>query len=415
MKTIPVLCGLAAILLSSAEAGDTRIWTSRKGSTIEAEFLSLDGESATLLGPESKQLVLKVNDLSLADRQYLVEVGGADPKILITGELGEPEKQVRIDSKTFKSIKDKTLDFGTAKEGKFELMESEHFLLASAGKVRAQAVAETAERLWHGMAFQHMNFRRDWGDKKMLVILAEDRTAHAAVGSWYQEHLKSLGKDAIAVDVGMTWDKGAGTSINLSEEMTEEYNVFPTAMYYNITQPQLFKKAMAPFVIHTFAKSLLSKQLGGVSSFGAQGYFAVLTGHGYFKEMSLAGKSETQLIAVTETSKEFSEKKGFEDGTSWSRTLKGLVRKGKVKTELEPMFQWKTEDLTPERLVLIYSFACYMQSNPQRLNSFAAMVRRIESSNQIPATIEIARLFGFESVEALEADWTNFIKEGDFK
>jgi hypothetical protein len=28
---------------------------------------------------------------------------------------------------------------------------------------------------------------------------------------------------------------------------------------------------------------------------------------------------------------------------------------------------------------------------------------------------EIATIFGFESVEAFEADWVKFIKEGDFK
>lgn len=91
------------------------------------------------------------------------------------------------------------------------------------------------------------------------------------------------------------------------------------------------------------------------------------------------------------------------------------MRKGDIKAEVEPMFKWTMDELTPERLVLIYSFAYYMQSTAQRANSFAAMIRRIESSNQIPAPIEIAKLFGFETVDALEADWTSFIKEGNFK
>ena len=43
------------------------------------------------------------------------------------------------------------------------------------------------------------------------------------------------------------------------------------------------------------------------------------------------------------------------------------------------------------------------------------MIRRIESSNQIPSPEEIAKIFGFETVEAFEADWATFIKEGDFK
>ena len=65
--------------------------------------------------------------------------------------------------------------------------------------------------------------------------------------------------------------------------------------------------------------------------------------------------------------------------------------------------------------MLIYSFAYYMESNSKRLAAFAKMVRRIETSKQIPPPEEIAKIFGFDTVAALEADWTKFIKEGDFK
>ena len=43
------------------------------------------------------------------------------------------------------------------------------------------------------------------------------------------------------------------------------------------------------------------------------------------------------------------------------------------------------------------------------------MIRRAATSNQIPASDEIAKIFGFDSVEALEADWIEFIKSKDFK
>jgi hypothetical protein len=79
------------------------------------------------------------------------------------------------------------------------------------------------------------------------------------------------------------------------------------------------------------------------------------------------------------------------------------------------MLQWKIDGLKPEQLVLIYSFAYYMESTPKRLSEFAAMVRRIESNNQIPPAIEIAKIFGFDTVEAFNADWQTFITEGKFK
>jgi len=416
MRTLKWMLLLGLGISSTTFAGEPRIWTSRKGSTLEAELLNADATNATLVTKDAKQIVLKIEDLSLGDRQFLVEYGGADAKILTAGELGEPEKQVRIDPASIKKLKERTLKLGDESESLFELTESEHFLVASAGKVRAEAVAETAERLWHGMAFQHMNFRRDWADKRMLIILAEDRPAYATLGKWYQEALRASGNDEAAAKVKVTWDKLGSTSISIPEEMMKSHNLHSQAILFNILDASQFKKAMGPFQIHTIAGALLTKQLGGVSSFGSEGYFAVTTGHSYYKEISLGGKSETQILSVEGSGNdEINSKKGFEDGSSWVRGLKTAVRKGTVKVDLEPMLKWKLDGLKPEQLVLIYSFDYYMQSNPQRLCAFASMVRRIESSNQIPPAVEIAKIFGFDSVQAFNADWELFIKEGNFK
>ncbi len=416
MLTLKWMLLLGLGISSAAFAGEPRIWTSRKGSTLEAELLSADATNATLVTKEAKQIVLKIEDLSLGDRQFLVEYGNADPKILTAGELGEPEKQVKIDPASIKKLKERTLKLGDESESLFELTESEHFLVASAGKVRAEAVAETAERLWHGMAFQHMNFRRDWADKRMLIILAEDRPAYATLGKWYQETLRAAGQEEAASRAKVTWEKLGSTSIGIPEEMMKSHNLHSQAILFNIHEASQFKKEMGPFQIHTIAGALLTKQLGGVSSFGGEGYFALTTGHSYYKEISLGGKSETQILSVEGSGNdEINSKKGFEDGSSWVRGLKTAVRKGTVKVDLESMLKWKLDGLKPEQLVLIYSFDYYMQSNPQRLCAFASMVRRIESSNQIPPAVEIAKIFGFDSVQAFNADWELFIKEGNFK
>jgi len=78
-------------------------------------------------------------------------------------------------------------------------------------------------------------------------------------------------------------------------------------------------------------------------------------------------------------------------------------------------FSYQGSDLTPEKLVLIYSFAYYLQSNPERVAAFAKMVTRIESNNQVPAAIEIAKIYGFETIEEFQADWVEFVKSSSFK
>ncbi len=410
--------GLLAVLglaVSVAQAAEPRTWMSRKGGTIEAELGSLTAGEVVLITKDAKEIKLKVEDLSLADRQHLVEFGGAEPSIITSGEPGFPEKDVRIDAATIKKLPAK-MHFGDDSQLEFDLVESAHFLVASAGKIRGHDTAETAERLWHGMAFQHMNFRKDWGDKRMLILLVEDRYVYKALGDWYTAFLAKAGDADAARRTKAIWDKAGSNQIGLPAETISKYNLQPSAVLFNITDTSNFTKPLSSFPTHSIAGAVLGKQMSGVSSFGTEGYFAIVTGHAYFKEISLTKKTETHLLDVSGTgADEISSKQGFKDGTSWAKTLRPLVRKGKVKVELVPMLKWTNADLNPERLVLIYSFACYMETDAKRLCSFAKMIRRIESSNQIPPADEIAKIFDFPTVAELEADWKKFIVEGDFK
>ncbi len=418
MKKIKHTQGLLVALglvVSMAQAAEMRTWMSRKGGTMEAELGGISGDQVTLITKDTKEIKLKIEDLSLADRQHLVEFGGAEPSIITSGEPGSPEKEARIDAATIKKLTTK-LNLGDNSLLKFELVESAHFLVASAGKVRGHDTAETAERIWHGMAFQHMNFRKDWGDKRMLILLVDDRAVYKALGDWYATYLTKEGQAEAAQRSKNVWDKAGSNQLGVPAETMEKYKLHPTAILFNITEAASYSKPLSPFPTHSIAGTVLAKQMSGVNSFGAEGYFAIVTGHAYFKEISLAKKTETHLLDVSGSQNDdISSKQGFKDGTSWAKTLRPLVRKGKVKVELEPMLKWTGTDLNPERLVLIYSFAYYMESDAKRLCAFAKMVRRIESSNQIPPAIEIAKIFGFASIAEFEADWKKFIVEGDFK
>ena len=411
--------GLLTVLgmaVSMAQAAEMRTWMSRKGGTLEAEFGSLTGEQVTLITKDGKEQKLKVDDLSLGDRQYLVEFGGAEASVITGGAPGLPEKDVHIDMSTIKKLPAKMHLGDSSSMLAFEVVQSPHFLVASAGKVSGQHTADTAERLWHGMAFQHMNFRKDWGDKRMLILLVDDRKVHKALGEWYVAFLIKEGDQDGAQRSKTTWDKAGSTQIRVPDDTIKEYNLHQGAILFNVSEAASFAKPLGPFPTHVISGTLLSKQMSGVSSFGSEGYFAIVTGHAYFKEISLAKKTETHLLDVSGTANdEIASKSGFKDGTSWAKTLRPLVRKGKVKVELEAMLKWNSSQLNPERLVLIYSFVYYMESDAKRLCAFAKMIRRIESSNQIPPADEIAKIFGFDSVSAFEADWKKFITDGEFK
>lgn len=415
MRTAILCLATVLALASSLAAAEKRLWTSRKGTNVEAQLVSVAEGQATLLTDDGREIKLDVTDLSLADRQYLVEYGGADKSLLTQGEVGSPEEEARIDSKTFRKW-DEPLQIGDSEDLPFEVLETEHFLVATAGGVRPNGVAETAERLWHGMAFEHMNFRRDWGDQRMLILLVEDEEIYARLGRHYAKYLEDEGHQEAARKLEVMWDQGSARTMGVDHKLIKKHNLLPRMNLFRVVDDGLFRDDLSPFPTHMIAKSLMAEQMGGITSYGDNGYFALLTGFAFYKEIKLGGKSETQLIDASGSEfDEITKTSGFEDGRSWARTLRKLVKRDKVIPDFEEMLSWKQLDLDPEKLVLIYSFAHYCQSNTERLSGFARVVRRIESSNQIPEPIEFARLMGFESAEELEKDWIEFITSTDFK
>ncbi len=413
-----VAAGLA--LGASALAEDVRTWTSLKGSTVDATLGKLDGPTAILVTKDRKEIKLAVTDLSLADRQYLVENFQAPEAILTAGELSTPEKDVKIDSGTFKKLPEKLKLSKDQSEGIFDQMQTEHFLIAYAGDVRPQVVAEIAERLWHGMAFYHMNFRRDWGEKRRVIFVCEDREAYKALGDWVAQNLAAEAVNAEgqqrAQQHAATWNRVGGTAIGLPDEMCEEQKFHPSATVFNMDNGREFKKVFTAFPTHCIAGDLLNQQMGGVSGIGNKGYFTIVTGHAFYKEIRLSGVTETHLLDVSGTGgDEISSKSGFDDGTAWSRILKSEVKREKIKPNLEEIFAVQSDTLNPAKLVLVYSLANYLQSNPKRVCAFARTIRRVESNNTIPELEELAKIYGFDSVQAMEADWIEYIKSNDFK
>lgn len=420
-KRILLLATSAGLALSAiGSAAEERVWTSRKGADVTAQLLRVEGGVAVLITPQLKTVKLKIEDLSLVDRHYLVEYGGADPDVIAKSEVGVPEKDARDMTKTFVRVKER-FGLGTDADLQYDMLRTEHFYVVTQGKIRPIATAEMAERLWRGMAFQHINFREDWGAKRKLIFLVEGEEAYQALGDWYKKHLQTQKGEhmvEVAQRTRVLWDQVSSTSMYMPDKIVEKLNIFERAKVFHVGDiKSSYGEVFGAFPTHSIADTLISDQFGGVADYAEEGYFAITTGHAYFKEIHLSGRTETSILdAEGYANDSIVKANGFDDGTKWAKTLRELVRKGKVEPDLEKMLSWNSpKNLTPERLVLMYSFAYYLQSTPERLNSFANMVRRVEYDGAMPVAIELAKFFGFKSADELEADWIKFLKSPDFK
>jgi hypothetical protein len=396
-------------------AAEVRTWTDNRGRTLEGEFLELTGEKVRIRLTTGKDVEVERKTLSALDNEYLAEYGGAESALIEGGRLGIPEKEARIDTKTFKKLDDIFSLPGTELE--FEILETEHFRVMTDGRLRPNSVAETAERMWHGMVFQHPSFRKNWGEERRAILLVEEEETWGRIGEWYARELEKMGQDGAMMNLTMTWPKSSGSTITLPQDFAEEEGLARRARVYRVSKANedSYEEVFTPFVTNTIAADMMAAQTGGVSSFGAQGYFSILTGHAYYKEIQLAGKSGTSIISTEEEMNEIATARGFADGTSWAKELKSMVRKGDAVPSINALYYYQAQTLTSVELVLLYSFSYFLQSDPVRLAAYSKMGERINTSQQMPEAIELAKLFGFDSIELLEEAWTEFVSSTKFK
>ena len=410
---------LSFSLSKLSHSAEPRTWTNLKGQNIKAQLIAVDGNYVILRLQNGRDSRILRKTLSIGDQKFLEEYGGAekipiDPK----GKITVPEKEMKFNSKTLIKRDDK-FELPDGYSLQFDIVESEHFLIMSSGKVRGKDTAELAERLWYGMNFQHPGFAEKWGDEKKAIFLCGEKTDYDILGKYYVDQLANSGRAQEASNSARTWPMSSGAGLFLDNDTCDKYNVMNGARAFRADSKSNFQRGVwNPFPAHCIAQDVLSVQMGGAGGgAGSEGYYAISTGHGYYKEIQLTDETVTSLLdANTYESDEVVKSGGFDDGKKWARTLRDLVKKEKVSPSLAALYRVnRASELTPELTVLMYGFARYMQSTPERISKFSKVMERVDTSRSIPVPLEMAKLFGFETVQEFETDWINYLKSSAFK
>lgn len=413
-----------AATLANATAAEIRMWTDLKGRQLEAALVRIEDDSVILrLKKDGSEVPVKIERLSQEDRNYIAEFSddpfaGMDP----TTRLDSPAKKVKLDTKSWvkwekgQAIEIPNLAFG-------DVIQTEHFLVGATGRIKVKPTAENAERLWHDTAFFHPSFKDRWrGDKRMAIFLVDNDEDYLTFGTWYADMLRKDARGDEANDMLKQWPFGDGGNIIADPETAEKYNIHRLVRVFKV--PEDREKQFtdsdpweSPFRTHCLSGDLLRLQMGGVSSFGAQGLFWLTTGYCYYKEFNLCDRVETALITfAADTENEVSSTGLFKDGQNWTDETRRMVKRGKVEPKIPMLYALSRNNLNAEWCLLMYGFNAYLQSNLGRVTKYSELIKRVETSRQVPEPENLARIYGFDSVEEMEADWIDFMKSSsEFK
>jgi hypothetical protein len=353
----------------------------------------------------------------VADVEYLKEYadnpfdGGEDGG---TSRMQSPALKMKFDPKTL--VRPETyvdiagLEFT-------DVLQSEHFLVAATGKNPVRDTAEHAERLWHDTAFFHPDFANKWPpDKRMLILIVEDDREMMLVGAWYAEMLRAAGQGERANDLIKTWNVGVSSAMVAADPVTaDKHNLHRMVPVLKYANKATFDGVWSPFRTHALSGDLLAFHMGGISGFASSGAFWLTNGYSYYKEITLAGETQTVKVMMDRVTEEAKTSGGYEDGRSWVSVIKRKVRRGEVSTDIRGLYGVEDEAATADDYGMAFALNYYLQSTPERMLNFSKMVSRVDSSSQLPVPEELAKIFGFESLEAMEADWVEFMKSPAFK
>ena len=429
-KVVFTVSALCALGVTPARALEPRTWVVIDGRTVEAELKKVSGDQVTLLDGQSRQIVLTKSMLSFGDLDYIKEnspeqkaSGGFAPTSTMKPALPNPAKLARVDPKTFTKSPDVfSIEIGEP----FQVLETPHFKVMYIKPADPGDVAELAERLWVDTAFFHSSFGQKFRQRKMAIFLCPTDESYRYVGEWYAGLMNAAGQKEAAAKITATWPKSAAGTVHLPRAIAdknavlEEGRVFraykPTATTQ--ARPEMVRGVWDSFRTNCLASDLLRAQAGYVQSFGAKGYYAITTGHAFYKEILLTGKSETSLLSATMSGSGsvagLNSAGGFKDARNWAQELKKQVRKGDIKADLDNLFAHDQENADEKINVLAYSFARYLENSPEHLSAFNALVQRISTSGQMPDPNDIAKIYGLADGKALEADWIKYIGGPDF-
>lgn len=421
-RLLPIITLVLSLGVVAVSALELRTWTSTTGINLEAEFVRIDGEKVILKDKTGREVVVKRAQLSQGDLEYLKEFGpkAAAPalgeKPAKATEIPTPAKDAKIDQKTFKTLTERFV----LPEVAFNQLQTPHFLVLYPDKVDASDFGETAERVWLDMAFFHPTFAQKFKDRSMALFLIESEYDFGKIIKWYAETVRQSGaQNALdaASSIEAVTKQAAAFSMSLPADIAEKYSVLDLAKVVRANPNGTKTKGVyVPFRVHCLAQQMMNVQAGGVSQFGSDGLFALNTGHAYFKEISITGRSESGLLRDDGTTRrEVSSTGGFESGKNWPDELKKLLRRDKIKPDIEDLYKVTLRNAKMESNVLAYAFSRFLQSNTDRVALYAKLLEQIDTSKQIPAAADLAKLYGYQSTAGMQKAWIEWMLSGSFR
>ena len=399
---------IAALTLGCLSAQEARTWTDLKGRKLEGSFVKQDDSTVWVRKGDGKEVAIPKASLSADDRKHLETATPAAPATpgKAAPATGGRFATVRLDPSAWKprpeGFKIGTLLYPST-------LETEHFIIAGNEKVRPAMLmyyADAAERLWADITTDLPVVATAFEGRKLPIILASDEKDSQIFADWHDKHAEASSN----VPSEFNLERFVIAAFTLDDDFSKEAGLTISGRLFRTdsksAEPQ---RKTWPQRIHFLTDDIIRHLLAKAKNNGEYSLSIVRLCFNYHREELVCGKIESEV-----TFGGGSEVEGFKNGRNWAGATKKLL-KGGASPDIDAFLKTNGSDAQPRDLGFGLGLMHFIHADPARREGFGKILENTGKDKKSPDSETFAKGLGFDSPEALNKAWKDYMVSDAFQ
>jgi hypothetical protein len=399
---------IAALTLGCLSAQEARTWTDLKGRKLEGSFVKQDDATVWVRKGDGKEVAIPKASLSVDDRKHLETATPAAPAApgKAASATGGRFATVHLDPSAWKprleGFKIGTLLYPST-------LETEHFIIAGNEKVRPAMLmyyADASERLWADLATDFPSITAAFEDRKMPIILASDEKDAKVFANWHEKHADASPNVSPHYDL----DRFMIAAFTLDDDYSKEAGLTTSGRIFRLdSKAAEHQRKTWPQRIHFLTDDIIRHLLAKAKDNGDYSLSMTRLCLNYHREELVCGKIESEVSFGGG-----SEVEGFKNGRNWAGATKKLI-KGGAAPDIEAFLKAHGSDAEPRDLGFGLGLMHFIHADPARREGFDKLLETAGKDKKGPDAEAFAKALGYDSPEALNKAWKDYMVSDAFQ
>ncbi|MGJ8671809.1 hypothetical protein [Rubritalea sp.] len=417
-----------ALSISAVSASELRFWTTDDGTFFKAKYESFSNGNLSLTNEAGKQARFSVKDMGVADRFYLHEEHDIPLADLEGGDILSVEEDVSIRARDFEEI-DRIELKGDGYEVVLDGYLTPRYVVLYEKGLKVEEFVEALERIHFSHSYRHPRQNELVSGQRKAYLFMEDGGVYDDLGTAYVDDLRENGKleEREILQIEADWSILRGHKPwQLPEEYQKKFNTSPRA---DIQFPDSKKSDRESQVIGFYnqkwwidwphrmriharvpgsgAKHIKDDRENSIA-------FSLTTALQMNNDIRTFGRSTKTFGSALENSTALITGR-FGDSKKWTSELADKVKSGDVTADFS-IFYNAPENIPPTTKeeyqnfgLLVAGAGRFMEHDLEHMFGVCRLTEYMHAHNKLPAESELPAILGYDSMEELNAAFTEFL------